>query len=377
MLSLKGMRYSNEIVDAIWSESAIARSRIVIEERWLKSLADLRIVSTPPSIDRVGVAARSKEIEKTTNHDVVSMVMALEEHLIDVGYRDHNMVHFGLTSSDICDTALSISYNQSFSFLMWELDRLIREMCSVTLDGSVVARTHGADTGIRVPIAVRMSKMASELSDIDSAIRNLKFYGKLSGPIGLSDAFDMHRTCEQVTLSALCLESHPASTQIIPRHVYADYHMKLAMLGKVLSRVASSIRLAILAGDLSIARVPGEIGSSAMPHKVNPWQLERVAGMSRILDSHAMSALANIDLWLERDISHSCVERVNPPLSFTLLSVMINDIIGYIPRLQVIDKPPASDPYKTLNELVLRHRGWFGNGKTRAECHKIVESGSD
>jgi adenylosuccinate lyase len=368
MLSLKVMRYSNEVIGRIWSEEAITTSRINIEQRWLASLASVNMVAEPPTINTGYVLMRSIEIERTTNHDVASMIIAIEEDLIRQGYSNHSMVHFGLTSSDICDTALSLAYKQSFTFLEHELRKLIRTM-SLGKEDLVTARTHGADTGLRIPISTRMTKMALELSDVLEGITSLKFYGKLSGPIGQSDAFDMHRTCEAYVLSDLCLDTHWATTQVIPRHVYADYQVKLAILGKILSRIANSIRLAVLAGDIILPKVKNEVGSSSMPHKVNPWQLERVVGMSRMLDSHAMAALSNIDLWLERDISHSCVERDNPQQSFNYLLLMMKDITSYVNRISVVNKPlPPFDPYHAANKRVLENPA-----KTREECHREVE----
>jgi adenylosuccinate lyase len=365
------MRYSNEHIDNIWSESAIASSRVAIEWTWLESLWHLGLIEEPPAEKTTfqTIVARAAEIERKTNHDVASLVIAMEEHLIGLGYKDHRMVHFGLTSSDICDTSLSIAYRESFEFLKFELRKLIRGLAMPK--GETIARTHGADTGLRLPLSLRLSRMAHELDDVIEGISRLSFYGKLSGPIGRCDAFGLHSSCESVALSALSLSTHPASTQVVPRHVYADYHMKLAILGKILSRIANSIRLSLLAGDISLSKVIGEIGSSSMPHKVNPWQLERVSGLSRMLDSHAMAALSNIDLWLERDISHSCVERVNPPASFNYLILMSNDILGYVKRITTVEKPESFNSYKSLNERLIRE-DW----NSREECHREVESES-
>jgi adenylosuccinate lyase len=368
------MRYSNETIEEIWSERRSLSLRARIEHEWLINLHLFSGVSEPPAYNNSDVdslIAASKEIEKRTNHDVASFIIAFEEMLISKGYKDHRMVHFGLTSSDICDTSLSVLYRCSFQFISFRLDRLISSLFEFDKNIKVAARTHGANTGIEISLGQRFGRMAHELSDIAKWIKKLGYYGKLSGPVGLRDAFKDHKNCESATLSKFGLEIHPGSTQVIPRHIYADYHLKMAMLGKVLSRIANSVRLSVLAGDVQILKVEGEVGSSSMPHKINPWQLERVVGMSRMLDAQAMTALQNIDLWLERDISHSCVERSNPKDGFNYLITMIGDIEGYLPKLsQGPNKTPEFDPYKALNNMVIT------SDKKRHECHKEVEENS-
>lgn len=374
------MRYSNETIERIWSEEKTIAVRMHIEHEWLLNMHYLRLAERPPAYneaDTISVMRRSKEIEKLTNHDVASFVIALEELFISKGYKDHRMVHFGLTSSDICDTSLSLAYRSSFDFILAKLRKFVDS--PIADDIVVPARTHGADTGIELSFKKRMRRMFQELDDSIKWIKSLSYYGKLSGPVGLGDAFTAccrggHKTCEVSTLSTFSLDIHPAATQVIPRHIYADYHCKMAILGKTLSRIANTIRLSVLAGDVKVVKTPGEIGSSSMPHKINPWQLERVVGMSRMLDSHAMTALQNIDLWFERDISHSCVERVNPKDGFNYLSTMIDDIGVYLNRISNTEKTSllaAFNPYKALNEMVLNNPS-----KSRAECHKEVEEKS-
>lgn len=370
------MRYSNETIEDVWSEKKTISIRIRIEYEWLYSLHCLGIVGKPPFFtdDDLGlIFDRSREVEKLTNHDVASFVIALEDVLISKRYEDHRMTHFGLTSSDICDTSLSIAYKESFDFISNELRMLVSSLFDSCKEFKVVARTHGASTGVEIPFNRRLSGLANELLDALKLILGLDYYGKLSGPVGLSDAFKDHKRCEQATLSRFSLDTHSGSTQIIPRHVYAEYHLKMAILGKILSRIANSIRLSILAGDISISRITGEVGSSSMPHKINPWQLERVIGMSRMLDAHAMTALSNIDLWMERDISHSCVERQNPRDGFNYLVTMIRDIKDFLPKISkgVGIVGCELNTYKALNEMVIDSRG-----KTRQECHKEVENTS-
>ena len=253
MLSQKEMRYSNDAIEGIWSEEGVVASRIRIEHEWLTNLYYLRIVDEPPPYtekDLSSIFERSKEIEKTTNHDLASLVVAIEEVLISKGYKDHRMVHFGLTSSDICDTSLSIAYKDSFGIVSFELNKLIASLFESCKDIKVAARTHGANTGIEFTLNHRLVGLGDELLDVAKWIRKLEYFGKLSGPVGLGDSFKDHKTCELATLSRLGLERHSGSTQVIPRHIYADYHLKMAILGKILSRIANSIRLSILAGDI-------------------------------------------------------------------------------------------------------------------------------
>ena len=367
------MRYENKDIESIWSERSSVASRLNVELTWLRSLEYVRMVDHPVTglsdceIDEIIETA--KVLEEKSQHDVAAMVIALERVLKKKGYKDHKMVHYGLTSSDICDTSLSLLYRSSFRLINYRLIELTKY--PVDLDNvKIPSRTHGVDTGIQIPLSLRIARINEELRMVGEEIHNLKFYGKLSGPIGLADGFENHEVCELTALSLLKLNRHQGSTQVIPRQVYADYHFKIATIGKILSKLATGIRLAILAGDISLERRENEIGSSSMPHKINPWRLERVVGMSRMLDSHVSVALSNIDLWLERDISHSCSERVNPKNGFNYLMVMMDDIIDTLKRVShARERKEVPTSYYALNRLIM-------GGESREECHKTVESSS-
>ncbi len=371
------MRYTNESVESIWSERCVFVARIKTELKWLTALSDVRMADDRvPSLNDLCVESlleTSRELEKKHGHDIASMVIALERELRRVGYKSYNMVHFGLTSSDVVDTTLSTLYRDSFDFISHRLRKLI----SSSIEDNIIvpARTHGADTGIRISLWTRFGRIMDELVEEKKAIDSLKFYGKMSGPVGLADGFNDHKTCEVAALSRLGLEAHPGSTQVIPRQVYAEYHFRMAVVGKVLSRLANCIRLSLIAGEISFKKNDSEIGSSSMPHKVNPWRLERVIGMSRMLDSHVMVALDNIDLWLERDISHSCSERSNPRDGFNLLARMITDLKDELVRICGVESKlegfeGSRSSYHDLNRMILH------SGKSREECHSIIEGTS-
>ena len=342
--------------------------RLAVEMEWLNTMAYVGMVTKMPDfhLPTVSLLSGAKKVEAKCNHDVVALVTVLERFLKEAGYKDHKMVHFGLTSSDICDTALSLAFKASFELLAERLSAITAYQFPSFL---VHTRTHGVDTGMPVPLTTRFGRMQSELSMEIRKLPRQKYYGKMSGPVGLADGFKQHVECELRTLQNLNLEAHPGATQVVPRQVYAEYHMRMAVIGRILARMASTIRLALLAGDVTVAKTDGEVGSSSMPHKVNPWQLERVAGMARLLDSHAMVALENIDLWMERDISHSCVERVNPEAGFNYLLKMVSDIVSFLPRVgppaKVLRDTSFEASYHKLNRAILE-------GSSREECHRLL-----
>lgn len=361
------MRYDNESLH-FWNDDQIFAARVKLELDWLDAMEGMRIVGSPPTIsdgELTELLNEARAIEVTTRHDVASMVEAMELWLEKVGYQHSRFVHFGLTSSDIVDTILSNCYKRSFEVVGWhfrQLMGLLERIPQETKLSKVVARTHGVPAG-ELYFGMRIAGWYQELGDCFRGINSLKFYGKMSGPYGLANGFKDQKVCEQIVLGRFGLDSHDGSTQVIPRHVYANYHFQMAQLARVLGRIATSIRVAITAGDLYHEPVQGEIGSSSMPHKVNPWKLERIAGIARVLDSHLMAAMANIDLWLERDISHSVVERLNPKTGFELLIRAICDLMSEIPRLRASERSSFPDSYHRLNQAIL-------GGLSRAEAHK-------
>jgi adenylosuccinate lyase len=262
--------------------------------------------------------SRILEIEKTTKHDVIAFVSQVAETVGPNG----RYIHFGLTSSDVLDTALSLQMSEAFnvledsvSTLKATLKKLIKKHDKTVCAG----RTHG----IFAEITTFGFKLAGFLSEINRAEARIKKAHqqfricKLSGAVGTSASFDME--IESDVAKKLGLEVEPFATQVIPRDRHAEVFMSLAYLAAALERLAIELRhlqrsevSEVIEGFTS-----GQKGSSAMPHKKNPISAENITGLARLVKGYAWTAFENIPLWHERDISHSSNERVIFADSFT------------------------------------------------------------
>jgi adenylosuccinate lyase len=262
---------------------------------------------------------RIEEIEQTTRHDVIAFVSCVAENVGEHG----RWVHYGLTSSDVLDTALSLQTMEALDVLRRALNGLIlalqkraREEAATICAG----RTHGMHaepTTFGMKLAGFWSEFQRHELRISRALENIAV-GKLSGAVGTysTQSFEIERD----VCAELGLTPEKIATQVIPRDRYAEVFAALAMLGGGIERLAIEFRHLQRneIGEVSEAFARGQKGSSAMPHKKNPITAENLTGVARLLRSYAQAAFENIALWHERDISHSSVERVIVPDAFIL-----------------------------------------------------------
>lgn len=309
-------RYQTEELKKIWSEENKFETWLKVELAVIEAYEKLGIA---PSGTAEKIRSRAKidvsrilELERTTNHDVIAFVNSIIEQVDgDAG----RWFHYGLTSSDIVDTALSILASQALKEIIKEAESLkstIRELAIRESDTLMIGRTHGVHaepTTFGHKMAVWYFELKRNLKRLEDALETISF-GKISGAVGTYS--NVPPEVEKIALSILGLKPSPASTQILQRDRHAQFVTSLAIYMSTLEKFATEIRH-LQRTEVLEAEEPfreGQKGSSAMPHKKNPIICERICGLARLVRGYALTSMENIALWHERDISHSSTERV-------------------------------------------------------------------
>ena len=279
---------------------------------------------------------RINEIEKTTNHDVIAFTTNLAESIGEAS----RFVHYGLTSSDVVDTANALLLRDSADILLKKIDALLEALKKRAFEFKAtpqVGRTHGIHaepTSFGLTFALWFDEMRRNRERLTHA-KEATAVGKISGAVGAFAHLDPQ--VEEKVCARLGLKAAPVSTQIIQRDVYAEYLNTLAIIASSLDKFALNIRhwqrTEVREAQEKFAK--GQKGSSAMPHKRNPIISERICGMARLVRANSVVGLENIALWHERDISHSSAERVVLPDSSIAVDYMLQKMIGLIDGLVV------------------------------------------
>jgi len=322
------------------------------------------------SIDRI------REIEKTTRHDVIAFTTVLAENIGP----ESRYVHFGLTSSDVVDTANALLMRDSATLLLEDLNRLGMVLKRRALEHKntvMIGRTHGVHaepTTFGLVLALYYADNERNKERLKRA-RDTISYGKISGAVGTFAHLDPEfeeRVCER-----LALKHAPISTQVIQRDRHAEFVTTLAIIASSMEKIALEVRH-LQRTEVREAEEPfasGQKGSSAMPHKRNPVTAEQICGLARVVRANAQPALENIALWHERDISHSSVERIILPDSCILTDYLIDKTEWLIDGLQVYPTRMRSNleslgGVTASGELLLV---LTGKGLTREEAYAIVQ----
>jgi adenylosuccinate lyase len=268
---------------------------------------------------------RCKELEKTLNHDVIAFTTNVSEN---IGAPASRWLHFGLTSSDIIDTAFAVQMTQSADILIADVKALretIEKKARQHQFTPMIGRSHGIHaepTTFGLKMALMHDEFTRALERLEIA-RERVAVGKLSGAVGTSA--HLSPKVEAEVCAKLSLRPAPIATQVVQRDIHAEFIGTLALIGASIEHWATEFRhlqrTEVLEAEEFFA--PGQKGSSAMPHKRNPITGERLTGLARVLRGNAVAALENVALWHERDISHSSVERIIFPDSCTLLDYML------------------------------------------------------
>lgn len=345
-------RYAREEMSAIWSEENQFQAWLDVELAacWAWS----RIGKIPAEdVEKLYKNAAFKvdrihEIEKQTRHDVVAFTRSVSESLGD----EKKWVHYGLTSTDVVDTANGYRLKQANEILRTGLERFLealREKAKEHKFTVMMGRTHGVHaepTTFGLKCALWYAEMERNIKRFEAAAKDVEF-GKLSGAVGTfaNIPTDVEKyTCEKLGISAA-----PISTQTLQRDRHAYYMATLAVIGSTMEKIAVEVRH-LQRTELREAEEffrKGQKGSSAMPHKRNPISSENITGCSRVLRGYMMSAYENIPLWHERDISHSSVERIILPDATTLLDYMLYRFSGVIEKLMVYPENMKKNMDKT------------------------------
>ncbi|REE90583.1 adenylosuccinate lyase [Paenibacillus taihuensis] len=346
-------RYSRPEMRAIWTEENKFKAWLEVElcacEAWVElgvipreDVEALRENATF-NIDRIN------EIELETRHDVIAFTRAVSE---TVG-PERKWVHYGLTSTDVVDTAMGYLLRQANEILEKDITNFIeilRGQAVVYKDTAMMGRTHGVHaepTTFGLKLALWYEEMKRNLERFRHAANGVQF-GKISGAVGTYANIDPF--VEEFTCKKLGISPAPISTQTLQRDRHAEYVGTLALIATSLDKFATEIR-ALQKSEFREVEEPfakGQKGSSAMPHKRNPIGCENISGLSRVIRGHMLTAYENVTLWHERDISHSSAERVILPDSTMLLNYMLNRLGNIIKNLQVFPENMKRNMQRTF-----------------------------
>ncbi len=333
-------RYSLPEMAAVWSERVRLALWVKIEIEAVKAWAELGKVPRDAAA-RVEENAslsveRMHEIEEETHHDVIAFLKALGEEVGD----DARFIHLGMTSSDILDTATAVQISRSGQMLLEALDGLCKAVRGLALEHRktpIVGRTHGVHAE-PMSLGLKFAYWWDELTRAGDAIAlavGAAAVGKVSGAVGTYANIDP--SVEEHVCKALGIRPAAVSNQIVSRDRHARYLSALALLGGVIARQALEIRLLARTetGEILEGFGKKQKGSSAMPHKKNPIKCEQLTGLARLLRGNAQAGAENIELWHERDISHSSVERVILPDSSIITHYMTVKFAAVVRALDI------------------------------------------
>jgi adenylosuccinate lyase len=374
-------RYSRPAMARIWSDEGKLVRWLDVElaalEGWAETgtipadaVAKIAAKAEPPSPERVA------EIEERTHHDVAAFVDAVASELGPAG----RWFHYGLTSSDVVDTALALQIRNAGALILAGLERAFAAVVTRAEEHREtlqIGRTHGIHaepTTFGLKLAGWAFELERDRVRLERALEGMRV-GKLSGAVGTYSATDPE--VERVACEHLGLEPAPSSTQILQRDRHADLLSALAVAAASLEKFALELRH-LARTEVSEVQEPfgsGQKGSSAMPHKRNPVVAERICGLARVVRAAATVGLENVALWHERDISHSSAERVVIPDAFLALDYMLDRFAWLIEGLVI-------RPERMRRNLESSHGLFFSqrlllalveSGLERDEAYRLVQ----
>ncbi len=345
-------RYARKQMQEVWSEKAKydawLKVEILIDEAWSKlghiPEEDVEKIKENAKFD----VDRIAEIENETRHDVVAFTRCVSESLGE----EKKWIHYGITSTDVVDTANGIRYKNANDILSKDIDdfmAILKEKALLYKDAVMMGRTHGVHAEITtfgMKFALWYEEMKRNKERFEHA-RKMVETGKISGAVGTFaniPPFIQDYVCEQ-----LGIESSAISTQILQRDRHAEYFATLALIGTTLEQMATEIRhlQRTEVREVEERFRAGQKGSSAMPHKRNPIGSENICGCARVLRGYMITSYEDVPLWHERDISHSSAERIIAPDATELLDYMLNRFGGILKNLTVFEDRMRANIYAT------------------------------
>lgn len=373
-------RYTRPEMGAIWTEENRFKAWLEVEilacEAWAElgdiPKEDVQKIREKASFD----INRIKEIEEETRHDVVAFTRAVSETLGE----ERKWVHYGLTSTDVVDTALSYLIKQANEILRKDIVNFIDILKVKAQEHKhtvMMGRTHGVHaepTTFGLKLALWYEEMKRNLERFDAAAAGVEF-GKISGAVGTYaniDPFVEKYVCEK-----LGIQPAPISTQTLQRDRHAHYLSALALVATSIEKFATEIRGLQKSETREVEEffAKGQKGSSAMPHKRNPIGSENMTGMARVIRGYMLTAYENVALWHERDISHSSAERIILPDATIALNYMLNRFANIVKNLTVFPENMKRNMDRTLG-LIYSQRvllALIDKGLTREEAYDTVQ----
>ncbi len=374
-------RYTRREMGQHWTQEARFECLKEVEVAVSKAQAELGLI---PQSAYEAIRKKAKfqvdrilEIEKETKHDVIAFVTNLAENVGPEG----RYLHYGLTSSDALDTALSVQIKKAAVVLMSSLDQLLEALGEQSLqhqDTLCAGRTHGMHaepTTFGLKLAGFFAEFTRHKKRLQTALEQTAI-GKLSGAVGTYSF--LKPQVEAKVCQHLGLTPETVATQVIPRDRHAELFNQIALVGGGLERLSIELRH-LQRNEVAEAFEgfsKGQKGSSAMPHKKNPISSENITGCARLLRSYAVSAMENMALWHERDISHSSVERVIFPDAFILLDYALHRMAGVITNLDVDKERMLQNMELSQGQLFSSHLllHMVDQGLSREEAYKKIQS---
>jgi len=373
-------RYSREEMSDIWSEENQFRAWLEVELAACRAWSSIGKIPAE-DVDKLYKNAtfeidRIKEIEKQTRHDVVAFTRSVSESLGE----EKKWVHYGLTSTDVVDTANGYRLKQANDLLKKGIGRFLKALADKAKEHKftvMMGRTHGVHaepTTFGLKCALWYAEMKRNEERFERAAADVEF-GKLSGAVGTFAHIPPE--VEKKTCEILGIQAAPISTQTLQRDRHAYYMATIAIIGATLEKIAVEVRH-LQRTELREAEEffrKGQKGSSAMPHKRNPISSENITGCARVLRGYMISSYENVPLWHERDISHSSVERIILPDATILLDYMLHRFSGVIEKLMVYPENMKENMAKT-HGLVFSQRlllMLIENGLSRELAYDTVQ----
>ncbi|MET3696591.1 adenylosuccinate lyase [Bacillus oleivorans] len=373
-------RYTRPEMGAIWTEENRFKAWLEVEilacEAWAElgdiPKEDVQKIREKASFD----INRIKEIEEETRHDVVAFTRAVSETLGE----ERKWVHYGLTSTDVVDTALSYQIKQANQIILKDLENFIEILKNKAQENKytvMMGRTHGVHaepTTFGLKLALWYEEMKRNLERFKQAAKGIE-YGKISGAVGTYANIDPF--VEQYVCEKLGIKPAPISTQTLQRDRHANYMSVIALIATSIEKFAVEIRGLQKSETREVEEffAKGQKGSSAMPHKRNPIGSENMTGMARVIRGYMMTAYENVPLWHERDISHSSAERIILPDATIALNYMLNRFGNIVKNLTVFPENMKRNMERTLG-LIYSQRvllALIDKGLPREEAYDTVQ----
>ena len=336
-------RYTLPEMGALWTDEAKFGTWLEVEVEAARAMARHKVIpaGAVKVIEKKAAfdVDRINEIEAEVNHDVIAFLTSVSEFVGE----EARYLHFGMTSSDMLDTALSLTLKRASALIDRKIAsalKLIKALALKYRKTPCIGRTHGVlaePTTVGLKFAVWYTELSRRRKAFKAAADGVAV-GMISGAVG--NFANMDPKIEADLCHRLKLRPAEVSTQVIQRDRHAEYLTSLALLGSSLEKFATEVRnlQRTEIGEMAEGFTKGQKGSSAMPHKKNPITAERITGIARLLRGYALSAMENVALWHERDIAHSCVERVILPDATIIIDYGLQKFVDLLKGLVVDEK---------------------------------------